>query len=89
MRCLKREINYVRWEIVKIREDRQQDLKTGGYFGNDFKTAELTWLNYMDPFSFEELAKGPSGMYFAGAKTGIYRAQTALISFIKQEIIQK
>ncbi|XAJ03529.1 hypothetical protein [African swine fever virus] len=89
MRCLKREVNYVSWEIVKIREDRQQDLKTGGYFGNDFKTAELTWLNYMDPFSFEELAKGPSGMYFAGAKTGIYRAQTALISFIKQEIIQK
>jgi hypothetical protein len=77
----------VNWEATRRREDRRRELAAGRYYGNDFYTAELIWLNYVDPFPLEQLWEGASGDYFIQPKSGIYRAQTAAISFVKSQRI--
>jgi hypothetical protein len=77
----------VNWEATRRREDRRRELAAGRYYGNDFYTAELIWLNYVDPFPFEQLWEGTSSDYFMRPKSGIYRAQTAATSFVKSQRI--
>jgi hypothetical protein len=77
----------VAWEMVKMREDRTRDLQSRRYYGNDFRTAELTWLNYVDPFPIDQLWDGPALNYFSKPKAGIYRAPTAFTSFVKTQRI--
>ena len=52
-----------------------------------YRIAELTWLNYVDPFPRAQLWDGPALDYFARPKAGIYRAQTAFTSFVKTQRI--
>ena len=78
---------FVDWEINRIREDREKELLSNHYFGNDYYMAELIWLNYVDPFPIEQLWEGISRDYFMSEKNGIYRAQVGVISFIKNERI--
>lgn len=73
----------VSWELVRVRADREADARGGRYFGNDARVARDVWLNVLDPFPAAELWDGPARTYFAAAKPGGYRAQTALISFVK------
>jgi hypothetical protein len=40
------------WVFNRIRTDRVAD---GGYFGNDFRIAELTYINYVDIFEVSDL----------------------------------
>ena len=75
------------WEVTRVRDDRRRDLATKRYFGNDFYTAELIWLNYVDPFPLEQLWEGPGLDYFMRPKAGIYLAQTGVISFVKTQRI--
>ncbi len=77
----------VAWEVTRVRTDRRRELATRRYFGNDFYTAELIWLNYVDPFPIEQLWEGPALDYFLRAKSGVYRAQTGVISFMKTQRI--
>ena len=77
----------VAWEVVRIREDRARELSRR-YFGNDFYVAEQIWLNYLDPFPFEELGAGPASSYFQRPKTGAYTAQTSVVSFMKSQRIE-
>ena len=77
-----------RWELVRVREDRARELRGRGYFGNDFRVAEMTWLNYEFPFPEELLWEGTSG-YFSAPKAGVYAAQTAFTSFVKSNRIEK
>lgn len=77
----------VDWEMVRIREDRRRELLSKRYYGNDYYAAELIWLNYVDPFPIEQLWEGPSLDYFMRPKAGVYRAQTAVISFVKTQRI--
>lgn len=76
-----------KWKLIRIRDDRQIELDRGDFFGNSYHVAELIWLNYMDPFGFDELWRGPSENYFVEEKLGTYRAQTAFISYIKSSVI--
>lgn len=76
------------WQLVRVREDRTREVKTQQYFGNDFRTAEWTWLNYTDPFEEAQLWNGPSLGYFAAPKSALYRAQTAYTSFVKSRRIE-
>lgn len=73
----------VDWELVRTREDRRRELLARRYFGNNFRVAELTWINYLSVFRLEELWEGPEMGYFREAKSGAYRAQTAVVSFVK------
>jgi len=75
------------WEALKVRDDRAKDLLTKRYFGNDYYTAELIWLNYIDPFPINQLWDGLGMDYFMRPKSGIYRAQTAVTSFVKTQRI--
>ena len=77
----------INWELVKIREDRIRELNTKNYYGNNFQSAELIWLNYIDPFPIEQLWEGPLSDYFMNPKSGAYAAQTAVISFVKSKLI--
>lgn len=76
------------WELVRVRLDRDEDLERGRLFGNDFRSAELNWLNYRDPFTLEMLYGGAGGDYFAAEKSGIYRAPTAFISYAKSCLME-
>ena len=79
----------VDWEFVRLREDRQRDVDRGAaYFGNDFRVAEMTWLNYIDEFPVEQLWLGASADYFTTPRAGIYLAQTSVINFVKTRLIE-
>lgn len=89
-RCVKNcgESPLVEWKPIRIRKDRQKDLESKTYFGNDYKIAEITWINYMDPFPLEQLWLNiSSDDYFASNKTSMYHAQTSVLSFLKTERI--
>jgi hypothetical protein len=74
------------WEFMRTRDDRARE-KTN-YFGNDFKTAEINWSNYLAPFDENQLWDGPDAGYFITAKSTIYKQQTAFTSFVKTQIIE-
>ena len=74
------------WEMVRVREDRRRELLAGRYYGNDFYSAELIWLNYVDPFPLAQLWEGPALDYFLAPKSGVYSAQTAVVSFVKAAV---
>jgi hypothetical protein len=76
------------WELVRVREDRRQELLAKRYYGNPFHVAELIWLNYVDPFPLEQLWEGPALDYFLRPKAGAYQAQTAVLSYVKSQRIR-
>lgn len=65
---LSRNDDNTEWKFLRIREDRKVDKN---YYGNDFRTAELTYMNYIDPFDFETLWKGPES-YFTKTAGDMY-----------------
>jgi hypothetical protein len=86
--CIALDSPYIGWQIVRIRDDRKKDLESKKYYGNDYKIAEITWLNYMDPFPMEQLwLNNNSDEYFISNKSNMYHAQTSVISFMKDERI--
>jgi len=78
-----------RWRFVRVRTDRDEDLRQGRLFGNNYATAELTWLNFRDPLTLEMLSAGPGGAYFQAPKQGIYAAPTAFMSAAKTEVVRR
>jgi hypothetical protein len=80
---------YPDWELVKIRHDRQVDVDSGRYFGNDYRIAELTWNIFLDPLTVENLCNGCDSSYFVENKSSMYFAQTNYLSFVKEKRIEK
>lgn len=66
------------WEYVRVREDRKLEKN---YFGNDFKVAELTYMNYIDPFELEDLWR-PSSSYFTKTASDIHAAPNKYKRFV-------
>lgn len=75
------------WELVRVRTDRDEDLRRGRLFGNNISTALMTWLNFRDPLTFNMLYEGPGGSYFQTTKHGIYETPTRFISYSKGELM--
>jgi hypothetical protein len=75
---------YVDWEIVRIREDREES-KT--YYGNDFQVAESTWSNNINPFSMNELWEQNHSEYFKTVKGKQYESMVKVMNYVKGEII--
>lgn len=73
----------IEWKLVRIRDDRKKDLESKIYYGNDYRIAEITWINYLDQFPLEQLWLNISDEYFSANKSGIYQAQTSVMSFVK------
>jgi len=75
------------WEFVRLRPDREEDLRLGRAYGNAYLTAEGNWHNCRVPLTDRMLSHGPVGGYFAGDKAGIYTATTAFVSFAKTQLL--
>jgi SAM-dependent methyltransferase len=83
------EFNYLnkKWNLKKIRYDRDIELERGEYFGNYFKIAELIWNNIKNPLTFDKLLEENTG-YFLHDDNLIYKAQRGYNSFVKTYILE-
>ncbi len=72
------------WVFHRVRTDRKMEKN---YFGNDFKTAELTYLNYIDPFSLEDLWS-QSKSYFTKTADNIYTASNKYKRFVISSLLR-
>jgi len=77
------------WKPIRIRNDRKRDLESKVYYGNDYRIAEITWINYLDPFPLEQLWINVTDEYFLSNKVGMYHAQTSVMAFLKTDRIMK
>lgn len=59
------------WVFHRVREDR---VVSENYYGNDFRTAESSFINFIDPFNIEDLYQR-AGSYFEHTADNIYFAQ--------------
>jgi hypothetical protein len=85
---LKRNTETDNWELLKIREERQELLEAGTYFGNDIHTAEVTYSDILNPITYAELSYYKTS-YFKHTKDDMYGGQTAVTSFVKSELIRR
>lgn len=72
------------WDFVRIRTDREHEKN---YYGNDFRVAEITYMNYIDPFSYEDLIAPQTG-YFARESFDIYVASNKYRRFVISLLIK-
>lgn len=72
------------WNFVRIREDRKMER---GYYGNDYRVAELNYTNYIDPFELSDLWSPRTG-YFTKASTGIHVAPNKFKRFVISNLIR-
>lgn len=66
------------WVLVGTRPDRLVDKN---YFGNDFRVAELTYINYIDPFELRDLWQ-PNTSYFTKSASDAYMASNKYKRFV-------
>lgn len=66
------------WVFHRVRADRKLEKN---YFGNDFRIAELTYLNFVDPFEFESLWSMPAS-YFIKTASDMYTAPNKFKRFV-------
>lgn len=74
------------WEIVRVRNDRKID---SSYYGNDFKTAELTYQNFVNVLGFEDLYNYKSDDYFTKTANTDYKAKNGFNRFVISNTICK
>ena len=82
---LSRNTDNTEWIFDRIRTDRKFEKN---YFGNDFRIAELTYSNYIDPFRIEDLWR-PSNLYFSKTSANRYRAKNGYMRFVISVLINK
>lgn len=75
------------WTLHKIRHDRQIEVQRGTYFGNNYKIAELTWMNYRTPLIIEEL-DDKQDIYFQQHSNPLQEASRHFNSFVKSKIFE-
>lgn len=56
------------WKLIRLRTDRDVEIKRGTYFGNDMRIAEENWRAYHNPLTIEEMVSG-NAPYFAEEST--------------------
>jgi hypothetical protein len=76
------------WTLVRIREDRQIDISSGKYFGNDYKTASNNYDNYYNPLLLADIYKAPNYGYF-NSDNRAYAKVRKFNSFVKQHLIHR
>jgi hypothetical protein len=76
------------WEFIRERTDRKVEKN---FFGNSFRVAESTYMNYVDEFTIEDLWKPRLG-YFTKTSTmnreGIYRAPNAFKRYVISDLFK-
>ncbi len=77
-------------ELIRMRDDRSNDIKKGEYFGNALKYAELIWHSIKHPLTFEMLGSSNEDItgYFASNSGDDFFAQRAFNSYVKTELVK-
>ena len=82
-----------KWDLMRIRTDRNVDVERGNYFGNGFYVAEYTWLNYQNPLRVDDLVISSTEYmdmgYFHEEKSNIHKYATGFNSFVKNRLLSK
>jgi len=73
------------WELIRIRSDRDVDVATGRYFGNNYMVIELNWMSYLDPLVIEDL---DTSVYFKTSDNPIHKISRQFNSSIKSIIFE-
>jgi SAM-dependent methyltransferase len=81
---LRRNADNTKWEFLRIREDRKLER---GYYGNDFRIAELTFMNYVDRFDFTALWQENVG-YFTKTASTIHTAPNRFKRFVISDLLK-
>lgn len=78
------------WHLLRIRYDRDVDLESGKYYGNNYAVAELTWESIRNPLNYDDLYNYDAARgYFQEEKHSIYKAQTGYNSHVKTNLIYR
>ena len=73
------------WKFHRVREDRKMEKN---YFGNDFRIAELTYQNFINPFEFKNLYERPV-TYFHKQSPEQYVASNKLKRFVISVVMKE
>lgn len=83
------ELNYKNeWNLVKIREDRVEDLKRKMYYGNNFRIAENIWMKYSNALSIDYLCNPKLG-YFKQSNNLHYKYIRKYHNYIKELLLNE
>lgn len=83
---LRMDIDSGEWIYMRTRDDRVGEIN---YWGNDFRVAELTYLNYIDVFEFKDLLAPGDDVYFSGRVDNAYKSANAYKRFVISQMIDK
>jgi hypothetical protein len=73
------------WKFVRERTDRSAEKQ---YWGNDFRVAEINYLNYVDPFTIDDLTSPPTG-YFTKTSPAEYTSAHKYKRFVTSMLMKK
>ncbi len=76
-------------QIIRMRDDREVDIRKGEYFGNALKYSELIWHSIKYPLTFNMLSLEAKEInsYFQSESSDEYFAQRAFNSFVKNTLM--
>ena len=75
------------WTFMRIRTDREVELKRGNYFGNYYSVAHQNWFSMIHPFTLEELMSPESiNPYFFSESSEAYLPQRRFNSRVKWDL---
>lgn len=78
------------WKFVRIRSDRDGDLRSGKYFGNYYTNAEQTLLAFIYPITLDMLLSNKGNeQYFVTDRGRIYEAAAKYNNAIKASLFEK
>lgn len=81
------------WKLHKIRHDREVELSTGTYFGNNYKVAELTVQSILNPITLKDLTTNYAEIselaYFHKEDSGEFAAARAFNNYAKRALITR
>lgn len=80
------------WQFHRIRDDRNAELKTGSYYGNNYKVAETTLASILNPLVIKDLVAPYStlvnNIYFK-KQDDTYKSVKHFNNYVKNLLIQK
>lgn len=76
-----------KWNLVRIRDDRDVDLQSGRYFGNNYRVAEMNWQSIQNPLVIEDTKTEDTTVYFQSSKNELQKASRNFNSFVKSQLL--
>ena len=75
-------------KLIRIRNDRIQDITKGEYYGNALRYAELIWHSIQYPLTIEAMCNPTDIGYFANDNNDWYKSQRSFNSFVKSHLLE-